>query len=172
MIASFGSKVFSVSADKIDTFNSFQISSSLDTDKQDNLGKKPSTYIKGPGLSNFSVRTKLDISLGVDPLKSMEEWMSIEESEQPYPFIIGGKPFLNTKWLLVGVDGRNTIFDNQGNMLCIELDLKFDEFSNYGTKPTKSSNTSSSTTSVYEALKPKQKSELKTYSGREYSLIE
>lgn len=176
-IATFAHKGFTVSSEKMVTFDEMQLGSSLDTEKQDNQGKKPSTYIKGPGLNTFNIKVKLDAAFGVKPLEQINDWIGLKDKQTPYPFLLKGVPLLNTKWLLVDVQVSDTTIDNKGNMLIATVTLKFDEFSSMGkaksnesTAKAKVSASSKSTTSkaskskqsVYEMLKPSAKSALKT----------
>ncbi len=166
-IATFGPKGFMVSAEKLITFRDLQLSSTLETEKQDNTGKKQSTYIKNQGLSTLSFKVKVDSTLGASPSDQVEAWMQVLAEGKPYPFILDGKPLLKTKFLLVDVSIGDTVMDNRGKLLSVDISLKFDEFVQEGkaqnsqasSKGTKSSNYS--TESVYDALKPAQKSELK-----------
>jgi len=136
-IASFGTKVFEVSGDKIYTFQDFQCSASLQTEKQDSVGNKPSTYNKGSDLDTIGFKLKLDISYGINPRNEWEDWKTIMESSVSYPFILGGKPIGNNKYLLVGVKPSNFNVDNKGNILSMELDFSFDEYVREGTADTK-----------------------------------
>lgn len=126
-IAVFGNKVFEITDSKIYTMEGLQYSSSLETEKQDAEGKKPSTYIKGPGLNELNFTLKLDATLGVNPRREIESWEQIKDASVAYPFILGRSP-LGSKWLLVDVNASNTVVDNIGNMLKAELQLKFDEY--------------------------------------------
>jgi Phage protein U len=134
-IATFGNKVFQVSASKMYTFNEFQYSSSLQTEKQDVLERKPSTYNKGPDLDSMSFKIHLDAMFGVNPRAEMESWISIMNEGIAYPFILGGKPLGSSKWLLVSVGESNVNIDNAGKILGIDIDLKFDEYVSAGKPP-------------------------------------
>lgn len=152
-IAVFGSKIFQISADKIYTFSEFQYGSTLQTEKQDADGKKPSTYNKGPGLDNLGLKIKLSVDMGVNPRVELGEWLAIKDDSVAYPFILGGVPFRPNKWLLVDVQATDEVFDNQGAMLALTIALKFDEYVRPGSaqSPTKSSSTSSSKTAKTSA---------------------
>lgn len=127
-IAVFGTKVFEVTQSKIYTFDEFQYSSNLNTEKQDATGKKPSTYNKGPGLDSFSITIMLDASLGVNPRREIDEWVAIKDAGIAYPFILGNRPWGQNKWLLVEVQVIAQVIDNAGNILKAEVSLKFDEY--------------------------------------------
>lgn len=127
-IAVFGTKAFEVTQNRIYTFENIQYGSTLSTQKQDSSGKKPSTYNKGPGLNTLSISIKLDVSLGVNPRKEIEEWEAIKDAGIAYPFLLGGRPLGKNKWLLVSVQAIMLVIDNSGNVLSAELELKFDEY--------------------------------------------
>lgn len=171
-IATFAHKGFTVSSEKMVTFDEMQLGSNLETEKQDNQGKKPSTYIKGPGLNTFNIKVKLDAAFGVKPLEQINDWIGLKDKQTPYPFLLKGVPLLNTKWLLVDVQVSDTTIDNKGNMLIATVTLKFDEFSSMGkakeSKAKSGAKAKGKTTkskakqSVYELLKPSAKATLKT----------
>lgn len=127
-IAVFGSKVFDVTNSKIYTITEFQYSSTLDTEKQDSVGKKPSTYNKGPGLNALAIKAKLDVSHGVNPRKEIEDWERIKDAGIAYPFILGVRPLGKNKYLLVEVQATDFQIDNKGAVLSADLALKFDEY--------------------------------------------
>lgn len=127
-VAVFGKKVFQITQSKIYTFDDLQYGSSLDTEKQDAVGKKSSTYNKGPGLNSLSIKVSLDASLGVNPRREIEEWETIKDAGIAYPFILGSRPLGRNKWLLVDIQATTQVIDNAGNILAAELALKFDEY--------------------------------------------
>ncbi|TGE36893.1 hypothetical protein E4K67_17490 [Desulfosporosinus fructosivorans] len=127
-IAVFGSKVFEITDSKIYTFDGLQYTTTLDTEKQDAEGKKPSTYNKGPGLNGLNFTLKLDATQGVNPRHEMESWEQIKDAGVAYQFILGRSPLGWNKWLLVDVQGSNIVMDNLGNMLKLDLQLKLDEY--------------------------------------------
>lgn len=152
-IASFASKIFNVSGTNIYTFQDLQYSSSIQTEKQDAAGTKPSTYDKGPDLDNMSFTIKLDITFGVNPRSEWEDWKNILNSGITYPFILGGRPLSRYNFKLISVTPSNFNIDNKGNILALDLELKFDEYVREGSASSSSSSSSktkskSSSTSV------------------------
>lgn len=144
-IATYASKVFQVSSDKIYTFDDFQYSSALQTEKQDTEGTKPSTYNKGSDLDSLSFKINLDVSYGVNPRTEWEDWKEIMNSSVAYPFILGGKPLGIYNFLVVGVAPSNVKIDNIGNILAMDLEVKFEEYVRAGAKKiTKSTSTKKS----------------------------
>ena len=167
-IAVFGSKVFQVTDSKTLTFSDFQYGSTLETEKQDAAGKKPSTYNKGPGLDSLSIKIRLSVDLGLNPRKELGEWLAIKDAGIAYPFILGKTPFRPNKWLLVDIQASEEVIDGFGNVLALTLNLKFDEYVRPGSQQTKSTaKTSKKATKVLVVknkptqLSPSEKAQLK-----------
>lgn len=147
-IASFANKVFQVDSNKIYTFDNFQYSSTLQVEKQDAAGKKPSTYNKGPDLDTISLTIKLSADMGVNPRNEWGSWKTLLNKGVAYPFILGGVPLNNCKWLLIDVTPSNFILDNQGKILSLELSLQFQEYVRPGSAETSKSNKNSSSPGI------------------------
>lgn len=151
-IAVFGTKIFEITDSKLYTFSGFQYGASLDTEKQDADGKKPSTYNKGPTLSNFGFSIKLSADNGVNPRTEFENWESIMAAGVAYPFVLGKRPIGVNKWLLVDVQASEEVIDAFGNMLSLKIDLKFDEYVRPGTASESSSGLKNSSPGVKTAV--------------------
>lgn len=167
-IASFASKVFEVSSDKVSTFSDMQFGTSLETETQDNPGRKPKTYIKGPALNTLSIKIPVSVDMGIKPRAEIGSWMMIKDARTAYPFILGGVPFGSDLWLLKDVQAADTKTDNAGKILAATISLSFEEYVYAGaaketTKSSagKKSSKGGSTASVYNALSPSQKKDLK-----------
>lgn len=160
-IAVFAGKTFNVSSEKVYTFNEFNLSSSLNTESQDVDGKKPSTYVKGPGLNTMSFSIPVKISFGYYPLAEYESWETIKDKAIAYPFIIGGKPIGVNKWQLKNVSLNNTTADNKGTILSGVIQLEFEEYIRPGSKANSSSGSSPGVSSgsgiKYTDILPKDK---------------
>lgn len=127
-IAIFAKKTFQVSSRKVYTFDEFATGSTLQTEKQDVAGKKPSTYIKGSDLDSMSFNISLNRSLGMNVRAEYESWKALEESKVPYPFILGGRPFGPNKWLLTSVNLNGVKIDGKGEIVSGVLQLQFEEY--------------------------------------------
>ncbi|PNT91295.1 phage tail protein [Clostridium thermosuccinogenes] len=145
VIATFAGKVFQVDSKKIYTFSDFSYTSTLQTEKQDADGSKPSTYIKGPDLDKLSIKIKLDASWGVNPRNEWGAWKRILEERKAYKFILGGVPINNTNWLLTSVSPSNVVINGSGMILSLELELQFEEYIRPGSKKESSSSSVKST---------------------------
>lgn len=126
-IASFAGKTFQVSSKKIYTLNDFSTSGSLQTEKQDVAGKKPSTYIKGPDLEKMGFSVPLNIAYGQNVMSEYVAWKTVMNKQKAENFILGNKP-LGGKWLLTGVSLGDTVIDKNGVIIRGNLQLQFEEY--------------------------------------------
>jgi hypothetical protein len=143
-IAVFGSKVFDVTQNKIHTFEDFQYGSSFETEKQEAIGKKPSTYDKGPGLNTIGFKIKLNVEHGINPRREIDEWENMKDSKIAHPFILGGRPLGGNKWRILNIQASEEIIDNKGNMLYAEITVSLEEYVRPGTAAKKTTAQNSS----------------------------
>lgn len=127
-IASFKGKVFEVSASRVNTFDGLTWGGSLDTESQEKLGNKPSTYIRGSTLDSLSFEIPLRADLGHNVRSEIEAWESIRDSKSPDVFILGSKPVGKNKWLLKTVTATDNQIDNAGQLLKATVKLEFEEY--------------------------------------------
>lgn len=153
-IASFASKVFQVVSNMVYTFDDLQYETSLQTEKQDVSGAKPSTYIKGPDLDTMSYKILIDSALGVNPRNEWGDWKRICSEKIAYPFVLAGVPLNNCKWLLTKVSPSNFRFNNRGNILSLELNLQFEEYVRPGSVKEKAGGTGSLSAEDEKKLAP------------------
>jgi hypothetical protein len=127
-IASFRGKVFQVSSNRKYTFSGLEWNSSLETEAQEKLKDKPSTYIKGESLNTMTFEIPLRADFGIDVRLEIESWEAIKSSTKPDIFILGTKPLGKNKWLLKSVAVSNVEIDNTGRILRAMLKLDFEEY--------------------------------------------
>jgi len=129
LIATFANKMFGVSSNKIYPMSDFQWAGALDTEAQEKIGSKPSTYVKGEALDTLTFEIPLRADFGINGVREqIEEWKAIKAAAVPYPFILGQKPIGKNKWLLKTVSATNTEIDGRGVMLKATLKLEFEEY--------------------------------------------
>jgi hypothetical protein len=127
-IASFQKKQFSVSSSKIYTLTGMEWSGALDTEAQEKLKSKPSTYIKGQTLGTMSFEIPLIAGQYIDVRGQIEQWEEILDKAIPDYFVLGEKPLGKYKWLLKSVGVSDTLIDGKGNMLRAKVKLDFEEY--------------------------------------------
>lgn len=127
-IASFKNKVFQVSASQKNTFDGLGWSGALETEAQEKLQDKPSTYIKGLALDVMSFEVPLRIDFGMDVRAEIEQWEAIKTGTSPDYFILGTRPLGKNKWLLKSVGVSDTEIDGNGRLLRAKVKLDFEEY--------------------------------------------
>ncbi len=152
-VASFGTKVFSASQNKIFTFDDFSRTSSLNIEEQEIDGQKPSTYIKGSNLDDVVLTLPLFKQKELDVRKEIDEWITIKNQAVPQTLIIGNKPMGQNKFLLTSVAIKESVIDGNGNFLRTKVELQFKEFIRYGQKQETTNSTPSTTKTSKETKK-------------------
>lgn len=142
-IATFLNKVFQVSATRKNTLNGLTWSGELDTEAQEKLGSKPSTYIKGESLSSLSFDVPLRADFGIKVRAEIESWEAIKSKSKPGIFILGTKPVGKNQWLLKSVGVSDMDIDGRGNISKATLKLEFEEYVRAGQKPPESTGSKS-----------------------------
>lgn len=147
MIASYAHKQFNVSDRQIKTFQGFSFDAKLITEKQDSIGSKPLTTIKGEDLSSFKLSVPLSVDFRLSPLVEFEDWHSILSKATPYILILGTKQFGKNKYLLNSLSMTDTLLSEKGVLLSCTLELSFEEFIAQATAKSTGTKAASNTTS-------------------------
>lgn len=134
IVGSFAGKNFEVSFNKVYTIDGLTYSTNLNIEEQEVEGDKPSTYIKGMGLSEakFSIKLLKQRSLNVQ--NDIKDWENIKNARIPYMLIIGGSPICYNKMLLTNVSVDSVVHDAYGEIIRANLSLEFKEFVRWGAK--------------------------------------
>lgn len=147
VIAAFGNKIFSVSSNKINTFDGLAYSGELQTEAQDVAGQKPSTYIKGDGLMPVSMELDLKVEFGLNVRAEIDNWQKVRAAAIPQFLNIGGKPLSVNRFLLKSVSVSEVKIDGRGGYRSAKVALTFEEYVRAGSaeasKKTKKKSTKS-----------------------------
>ena len=103
MIASFGSKTFEVSTDKIYTPSDISLSESLSYEEQERAGDNPAIYIKALGALSQTLTVKLD-ARWVDVEQEFTWWLVKMRTAVPETLMLGDRAWGAGKALLTQVD--------------------------------------------------------------------
>ncbi|MFD5019996.1 phage tail protein [Paenibacillus sp. NPDC058367] len=147
-IASYQGKTFSVSPTKVYTIDGLEWSGSLNTESQEKLKSKPSTYVKGQGLDTMSFDVPLRAELKVDVRKEIEAWEALREKASPAFFVLGTKPLGKNKWLLKSVAITETQIDGKGRLIAARIKLGFEEYVRAGSAQKAAASASTKKTSA------------------------
>ena len=132
MIASFGSKVFEVSTNKIYTPSDISLSESLSYVTQERSGDKPAIYVKALGALSQSLTVKLD-ARWVDVQQEYTWWLVKMRTAVPETLYLGTRAWGAGKALLTQVDLSDIVIAGNGGYLSATLSLSFIEYVAAGT---------------------------------------
>lgn len=131
IIGKFGDKVFEVSQNRIYTPRDISISGDLNTSEEDSSGKKPSTTIKGTGLTKVSIELQLLAAAGVDVRSEIDSWTAVKDSATAYALILCGKAVGLNKFLLTGCGASDLVITKASGLpvaVSAVLKLEFLEY--------------------------------------------
>ncbi len=123
-IATYGPKVFSISADMINTFGAVSRSSSYNVEEQENGTNKAKLKNKAPGLETMAFELQLRNDF-VNVRDEIESWLVLQGKS--YYFIVGNEKYGTNKWELIGVDITNQEFTLRGVLKKATVSLNFKE---------------------------------------------
>lgn len=132
MIASFGSKKFEVSTNKIYTPSDIGLSESLSYEEQERAGDKPAIYIKALGALSQNLSVKLD-ARWVDVEQEFTWWLVKMRTAVPETLMLGNRAWGAGKALLTRVDLADVKIGSGGKYLSATLFLSFIEYAAAGT---------------------------------------
>ncbi|MBV4427188.1 phage tail protein [Clostridium tyrobutyricum] len=133
-IAVFGSMIFSVSANKIYSFDDYSFSSSINIEEQEIDNSKSATYIKGLNLDEFSFSISLVKQKTVDIRTEIIKWINLQNKRIPYMFIINNRPITSNKFLLTSVKVESAVFNSKGDYIKAKIEVSFKEYARKGSK--------------------------------------
>ena len=135
-IGAFGSKIFTVSHEKILTPDGISISESLNVEMQETDGGKPATYIKGNGEMKIPFNIALKYPY-CDVESEIDWWLLKMRSKTPEYLTLGNKTFGTNKFLLDSVSVGDLVIAPNGLYLKANLSLNFTEWTKKGYKKDK-----------------------------------
>lgn len=132
MIASFGSKTFEVSTNKIYTPSDISLSESLSYEEQERSGDKPAIYVKALGALSQTLTVKLD-ARWVDVQQEFTWWLVKMRTAVPETLMLGSRAWGAGKALLTKVDLSGVVIAGDGSYRSGVLSLSFIEYAAEGT---------------------------------------
>ena len=132
MIASFGSKTFEVSTNKIYTPSNISLSESISYEEQDRSGDKPAIYVKALGALSQTLTVKLD-ARWVDVQQEFTWWLVKMRTAVPETLMLGSRAWGTGKALLTKVDLSGVVIAGDGSYRSGVLSLSFIEYAAEGT---------------------------------------
>lgn len=123
-----GDIVFTVAADKIETFNnaSWGGSASYGTHKRHN-GTTLLEFV-GSDADTFSFDIKLSAELGIDVMGEIKKILSAERKGAILRLVIGKKSYGRYRWVIKKHTVKMQYYDRRGNLTAAEVSLSLTEY--------------------------------------------
>lgn len=160
VIASWGSKKFEVTTNRIYPFNDFSTAFKLKTDANSDTSGTTPTNTRGRELEEIKMSTRCLAAAGVSVRKEMGSWRKLVG--ETHPMMIGGVSFGAGEFQLESVDVSETQLDTHGNFLAATLSFTFREFTTSQKAATAKATQSTSKSSSNHKTEKSKKVEKKT----------
>ena len=128
MIGRFGSLIFSVSSQKVQTFYDFRYEAAVKVAEHEVPGWKGRTEITGQELDRVTLKIILMAELGVRPRAQFERILSMMKSKEAQYLIVGNKSVMDRRCIITSAKADWGVIHNRGEVSQIEVDLTFQEY--------------------------------------------
>lgn len=128
MIGLLGTVIFTVSTEKVLTFDDFKRDGSARWATHEVHGIKPVSEFIGPGLDQISLTIRLDASLGVSPKMQIDTLRDYRDTGQVIPLVIGDAPVGNGKYTVQSISEDWTRIDGRGFLVAAVLSIQLQEY--------------------------------------------
>lgn len=120
--------VFSVSSDKVLTFNKMTQTVKGRWTNHNVIGKKPKSEFLGADTRSLNLSIKLDVMLGVKPIKVLKTLEHAVEDGSVFPFILGGKKVGSNSWVITQMSETWDCVYSKGELIKASVSLTLQEY--------------------------------------------
>lgn len=120
--------IFSVSYERLLTFNKLNRTVKGRWASHEIIGKKPRAEFIGPGSQSLSFPIYLTVMHGVKPRKVIEEIEEAIENGEPFDFVVGGKKIGKNKWVIESASETWDALIDDGKLVACNLNLTLSEY--------------------------------------------
>lgn len=128
LIGSFGSIVFEVSHQKIQTIDEFARSATTRWSNHAIIGQKPKSEFLGPELDTITFKVRFDAMWGVNPKTEMDKLLIMCRAGQVETLIVGGLALGVYKWKITSVTQNWLTHDGRGRPIIGVADVTMEEY--------------------------------------------
>lgn len=119
---------FSVSPEKVLTFNKFSRNIKSRWATHDVISGKPKSEFIGQGQQSLSFDIYLNVMNGVTPKKVIEEIEKAVEVGTPLTFVVGGRKIGQNQWIIESMSEAWDAVIDQGRLVACSLSLSLLEY--------------------------------------------
>ena len=128
MIGSLGDVVFEVSSESVKTFNDFSMQIGAKYAQHDVHGGKGLLEFTGLEPTTASLKTRLDMALGIDPEEELITLEEMLELGKAVPFILNGSIQGWHLWVIEKLNEDYKVLNNTGKAILVEVSLNLKEY--------------------------------------------
>ncbi len=128
VVASWGARVFSVDASKIQTFANLTRRSGYKTESQEDEKRKPGTSRVAPELETITLTAFFANALGTDTAAEAEAWRKACDSGEVNALFFGGTAAGKNRYIIQSLQQTDNAFGAKGELISCKLELSFQEY--------------------------------------------
>lgn len=128
MIGALGDIVFTVSSDKVRTFDGMSRSGSARLTTHELINRKPLMEFLGPGGETISMQISFSVYDGLNPEDEAKSLRELRDNGKAVALILGGQPLGDGLWLVESLNETHKHIDNNGAAHQIDVSVTLREY--------------------------------------------
>lgn len=128
MIGALGDIVFTVSSDKVRTFDGLSRSGSARLATHELINRKPLMEFLGPGGETISMQISFSVYEGLNPEQEAKALRELRDKGKAVALILGGQPLGEGLWLVESLNETHKHIDNTGAAYQIDVSVTLREY--------------------------------------------
>lgn len=128
MIGQLGDISFSVSSERVMTFDDLTRQGSARFASHSRQGGKELSEFLGPSLSAISMKIRLSAAAGVNPKEELTRLREIMNTGEAVLFVLDGEPQGDAYWNITALSEAHKIIDNEGRTISAEVSVSLKEY--------------------------------------------
>lgn len=129
VIGTWGDLVFSVSRNKIKTFDGLKWDVSAKYATHDRHLKDPLLEYIGTDVETITLPMTFSVFLGVNPMKEITALTKAVRAGTVARLVIGPKAYGKNKWVATKISNQLDRYDNRGNLLVAKVNVTMQSYS-------------------------------------------
>ena len=122
-IGTLGNIVFSVSRNRVNTFDRLKWESSAQYATHNRHLRDVLLEYTGTDADKISFSMYFSVFLGINPMTEITKLLNAERSGQVMRLVIGNKAYGKHRWVITGTSKDLERFDNRGNLLIASVNV-------------------------------------------------
>lgn len=128
MIGALGDIVFTVSSDKVRTFDDMSRSGSARLATHELINRKPLIEFLGPGGETISLKISFSVYDGLNPEDGTKALREMRDKGKAVALILAGQPLGDGLWLVESLNETHKHIDNTGAAHQIDVSVTLKEY--------------------------------------------